>query len=136
MIGSMAVVAFSLVQAVAATPEAAEEAALVGGFMLAPASAPAPAAASDGGEAAYLVEDPFDIEVDEEEAAQAPPAAAEPAQPSRERLICRSRPELNSRTRWLRVCMTAAEWDHHATNMEQQRRDINDWGAQGGPSPF
>ena len=96
-------------------------------------AAPVPAAPAE--DAAY-VEDPFLIE---EEPVAAEPVAAPPAaqaeEPSPERIICRSRPELNTRTRMLRVCMTAAEWAHHATNMEQQRRDINDWGAQGGAGP-
>ena|SRR5688572_12269947 len=96
-------------------------------------AAPVPGAPAD--DPAY-VEDPFLIE-EEPVAAEpvAPPPPGEAAEPSRERIICRSRPELNTRTRMLRVCMTAAEWAHHATNMEQQRRDINDWGAQGGAGP-
>ena len=92
-------------------------------------AAPAPAGpAADP----FYVEDPFVIEEEpvSTEPAAAPPAA-QVAEPSPDRIICRSRPELNTRTRMLRVCMTAAEWAHHATNMEQQRRDINDWGAQG-----
>lgn len=77
----------------------------------------------------YGVEDPFAIEAP---APAAPAVVAEaPASPSPERIICRSRPELGSRVRRLRVCMTAAQWAHHATNMEQQRRDINDMGAAG-----
>ena len=85
----------------------------------------------------YLVEDPFAIEA--EAPARLVPdvaVAAEPMpeEPSGERIICRSRPELNTRTRRLRECMTAADWAHPATYIEQQRRDINDWGAQGGPS--
>ncbi len=84
------------------------------------------------------VEDPFTIEAESpaddaapEPEATAPARAARPDRQSK-RLVCRSRPELGSRTRYFRVCMTAAEWAHHETNMEQQRRDINDWGAQGG----
>lgn len=109
---------------------------LVLAFGLAQAAATVPEA-SEPNEEAYLVDDPFDIE-----GGEAPGVSAEPQPPaqsearaaaSRERLICRSRPELNTRTRRLRVCMTAAEWELHAVNMEQQRRDINDWGAQGGP---
>lgn len=81
----------------------------------------------------YHVGDPFDIE--EEDAAlvgRAPIAAsAEASTPSPERIICRSRSELGARTRRVRVCMTAAQWQLHAANMEQQRRDINDWGMNG-----
>jgi hypothetical protein len=82
----------------------------------------------------YEVQDPFALE-------EAPPAAAAPAaltpqdeavaEPSPEALICRSRPALGSRTRYFRNCMTALQWEHHDTNMEQQRRDINDMGAAG-----
>ena len=85
----------------------------------------------------YNVEDPFALE-------EAPPAVATPAvaqtieeaveeavEPSDDALICRSRPALGSRTRYYRTCMTALQWEHHETNMEQQRRDINDMGAQG-----
>lgn len=97
------------------------------------AATPPPTAAE---EEAALVEDPFAIEEEEEEAA--PDVASDEtvrqaAAPSRHRLICRSRPELNTRTRFRRVCMTAEQWEVHGTHMEQQRRDINDWGNQGGP---
>ena len=82
----------------------------------------------------YDVEDPFALE-EAPPAVAAPPAAAPQAEavaePSPEALICRSRPALGSRTRYYRTCMTALQWDHHETNMEQQRRDINDMGAQG-----
>lgn len=82
----------------------------------------------------YHVEDPFAIEAAPSPVVAAPAQAATPP-PSQKRLVCRSRPELGTRLRRLRVCMTAAEWNHHETNMEQQRRDINDWGAQGGAGP-
>jgi hypothetical protein len=82
----------------------------------------------------YNVEDPFALE-DPVPPVEAPPAAApqpEPtSEPSAEALICRTRPELGSRTRYRRMCMTSLQWEHHETNMEQQRRDINDMGAQG-----
>ena len=79
----------------------------------------------------YAVEDPFATEAPA--AVPTPSAAPTPtsAEQSSERLICRSRPQLGSRTRWVRNCLTAEQWEHHATNMEQQRRDINDMGAAG-----
>lgn len=96
---------------------------------------PAADAPDEQAEAAAYVEDPFDIQpesaVPPEEIESEPAAAPPPAAPSDKQLICRSRPELGTRLRYLRVCLTALEWQHHETNMEQQRRDINDWGAQG-----
>ena len=66
------------------------------------------------------------------QAATAEPAreAAAPA-PSRQRLICRSRPMLRSRITQQRVCKTAEEWAIYETDMEQSRRDIADRGARG-----
>lgn len=57
----------------------------------------------------------------------APPAA----EPSRQRLICRSRPVLGSRIAQQRVCRTAEDWRVYETDLEQSRRDINDRGARG-----
>ena len=64
-------------------------------------------------------------------AAEAPaPEASTPA-PSRQRLICRSRPMLGSRIASQRVCKTAEEWAIYENDMEQSRRDIADRGARG-----
>jgi hypothetical protein len=100
----------------------------------------APPGAAGSAPDSYIVEDPFVIEEEPEmEAAPAAPtpgpAMADAEPPSPDRLICRSRPDLAARTRRIRVCMTAAQWQLHVVNMEQQRRDINDWGAQGGGPP-
>lgn len=87
------------------------------------------------------VADPFDLDAEEPAAPQTAPAPsrAQASTPLRARdpdeLICRSRPELGTRLRYLRVCLTVQEWELHETHMEQQRRDINDWGAQGGAAP-
>ena len=54
-----------------------------------------------------------------------------PPSPSRQRLICRSRPVLGSRINFQRVCRTAEEWRIYDTDMEQSRRDIADRGARG-----
>ena len=84
-----------------------------------------------------LVEDPFDLTAGPAPAVEEPAAGPEAAAPSRigggstKQLICRRRPELGTRLRYFRVCMTAQEWETHEVHMEQQRRDINDWGAQG-----
>ena len=56
--------------------------------------------------------------------------ASAPA-PSRQRLICRSRPMLGSRVTQRRVCKTAEEWAIYENDMEQSRRDIADRGARG-----
>ena len=85
-----------------------------------------------------LVEDPFDLEAETAPAVEEPAADPAAVAPSRigdgstKQLLCRRRPELGTRLRYLRVCMTAQEWELHEHHMEQQRRDINDWGAQGG----
>ena len=66
------------------------------------------------------------------QAAEAEPAreASAPA-PSRQRLICRSRPRLGSRLVSQRTCKTAEEWAIYENDMEQSRRDIADRGARG-----
>jgi hypothetical protein len=66
-------------------------------------------------------------------ASQAPEATAgEPAaEPSRQRLICRSRPVVGSRVVRQRTCKTAEEWRIYENDMEQSRRDIADRGARG-----
>lgn len=82
----------------------------------------------------YAVDDPFALEDPAPLAAPTTTVVEEPAvsaEPSSEALICRTRQELGTRTRYRRICMTQVQWDHHETNMEQQRRDINDMGAAG-----
>ena len=56
--------------------------------------------------------------------------AATPA-PSRERLICRSRPQLGSRVVAQRVCKTAEDWAIYENDLEQSRRDIAAGGSSG-----
>jgi hypothetical protein len=56
---------------------------------------------------------------------------AETPEPSRQRLICRSRPVLGSRVMRQRTCKTAEEWRIYENDMEQSRRDIADRGARG-----
>src|SRR5687768_13244481 len=63
--------------------------------------------------------------------AETPLAEVASAEPSRERLICRSRPTLGSRITRTRVCKTADEWRIYEADMEQSRRDINDRGMRG-----
>ena len=67
-----------------------------------------------------------------------PPAAEEaPAQPvaqtepTRQELICRSRPQVGSRIARQRICKTREEWAIYRHDLEQSRRDINDRGARG-----
>ena len=67
-----------------------------------------------------------------EVAAQGPTAAV-PDEPSRQRLICRSRPVLGSRIARQRICKTADEWRIYENDLEQSRRDIADRGARGDP---
>ena len=57
-----------------------------------------------------------------------PPAES----PSRQRLICRSRPVLGSRIAQQRICRTAEDWRVYENDLEQSRRDINDRGMRGG----
>ena len=90
--------------------------------------------------AAQPADDPFDL-TESEPAPQAQPAApaetppaaasATPASPSRQRLICRSRPLLGSRVVAQRVCKTAEDWAVYENDLEQSRRDIADRGARG-----
>ena len=58
-------------------------------------------------------------------------AADPPPPPSRQRMICRTRPVLGSRIAQQRVCRTAEEWRIYDADMEQSRRDIADRGARG-----
>ena len=84
-----------------------------------------------------LVDDPFEIRAESTPAVDEPASSPAPSRiggGSTKQLLCRRRPELRTRLRNLRVCMTAQEWELHEHHMEQQRRDINDWGAQGGAS--
>ena len=68
-------------------------------------------------------------------AADSTPTEATSEEPSRQELICRSRPRLGSRIATQRVCKTREEWRIYEADMEQSRRDINDRGARGcGPS--
>ena len=85
-------------------------------------------------------DDPFDTsepspapEAEQGAAAERPPApaAAAPAAPTRQRLICRSRPLLGSRVVAQRVCKTAEDWAIYENDLEQSRRDIADRGARG-----
>jgi hypothetical protein len=57
--------------------------------------------------------------------------AAAAQEPSRERLICRSRPMLGSRIARQRVCKTEEDWKIYQNDLEQSRRDINDRGMRG-----
>ena len=66
--------------------------------------------------------------------AEAPAVAADAPKPSRQRLICRSRPRLGTRLVAQRVCKTAEEWVIYEGDLEQSRRDINDRGMRGGGS--
>jgi len=63
----------------------------------------------------------------------APPAPvpATTAAPSRQRLICRSRPVLGSRITARRDCRTLEMWRQYDNDMEQSRRDIMERGARG-----
>jgi len=61
----------------------------------------------------------------------APTATATTAAPSRQRLICRSRPILGSRITSRRDCRTAEMWRQYENDMEQSRRDIMERGARG-----
>jgi hypothetical protein len=63
--------------------------------------------------------------------ADTPPAGETEAEPSNQRLICRSRPQIGSRIARTRVCKTAEEWRIYEADLEQSRRDINDRGARG-----
>lgn len=60
---------------------------------------------------------------------EAPAAAAR--DPSEERIICRSRPQLGSRITTQRRCMTVWQWRIYEADMEQSRRDLNDRGMRG-----
>ena len=62
---------------------------------------------------------------------EATPTEATPPEPSRQRLICRSRPVLGSRISRQRVCKTEEEWRIYENDLEQSRRDINDRGMRG-----
>ena len=59
------------------------------------------------------------------------PAGESAEEPSRDRLICRSRPQLGSRIARQRVCKTEEEWRIYENDLEQSRRDINDRGMRG-----
>ena len=85
-------------------------------------------------------DDPFVIEQPAAAAEATQPAAPEPEQvtapaaapsPSRQRLICSSRPVLGSRVVTQRTCKTAEEWAIYDNDLEQSRRDIADRGARG-----
>ena len=65
------------------------------------------------------------------QAAESPAVDAEAPKPSRQRLICRSRPRLGTRLVAQRVCKTAEEWAIYEGDLEQSRRDINDRGMRG-----
>ena len=90
--------------------------------------------------AAQPAEDPFVVSASSPaaaaEQASAPEAqeateATTSAEPSRQRLICRSRPVLGSRVVGQRTCRTAEEWAIYENDLEQSRRDIADRGARG-----
>ena len=63
-------------------------------------------------------------------AADTAPTEATP-EPSRHRLICRSRPMVGSRIARQRVCKTQEEWRIYENDLEASRRDINDRGMRG-----
>ncbi len=102
-------------------------------FLILAAAQTSPAPASDP----YAVDDPFALEAP---APAAPAPVGTPTAPSSERiserLICRSRPELGTRTRWVRNCLTAEQWTAYANSLEQHRRDVNERGAAGCDSRY
>jgi len=64
-------------------------------------------------------------------AAETIPTESTAEEPSRHRLICRSRPVLGSRIARQRICKTEEEWRVYEDDLEASRRDINDRGARG-----
>ena len=76
------------------------------------------------------VADPFDV-TPQPAAVEAAPSPPAEAAPSRQRVICRSRPTLGSRIARQRVCKTEEEWRIYENDLEQSRRDIADMGARG-----
>ncbi len=67
-------------------------------------------------------------------AVAAPEGAPAPAGPSKDRIICKSRPGLGSRINRTRICKTAEEWRIYANDLEQSRRENNDRGMNGDPN--
>ena len=64
-------------------------------------------------------------------AGPAPATPAEPAQaaqPSPDRIVCRSRPKLGSRIARERICKTEAEWEAYDQDLAQARRDAQSTG--------
>ena len=87
--------------------------------------------AAQAADAADTVTDEAAAAATDEAAAAASETAVASAEPSGQRLICRSRPVLGSRITRQRICKTADDWRIYENDLEASRRDINDRGMRG-----